>query len=519
MVVIAACVGSGALAGNATAAPTVATSVTTDPLPQPNYTAFGGSLQSGGLHTQAASMTSLTVNGSATGNLRPASVGNTLVLVGSGFTSGSQFTWGGPLSNGIVNTAVTYDAATQMTIVVSVSAAATGPFYLWTREPGEAGWSYTGGQVQVYRGEGTFYSLPAAVRVADDRVSLGGRSTPLAPGQTWRIPVGGQNAIPSTAAAVSVNLTAVGGARGGWLALYPAGGSVPGVSSVNFGPGDQVVPNHLIVPLGEGGSLDLFNGSGDNVTALVDIDGYFSGTDTPGGLLYTGYSPRRSLDMRITGAAIGPGETVSLRPQTYSTAQFPEGYVLDANVTITNQTAAGYASVFSGDASSSTVSTHNWVAPRTDTANRVAVRTGPNSTIKVTNGSAGTIQVIVDIFGYYEQVFGYRFVAVPPTRVADTRGTSPLQAHEVRFIGTSSWVTPLPYYLVGNLTGTAPTSSTYFQLWYGTDRQAVSNLNLAAGETRANGFMEWVPTDGSWSLSNAFGSVHAIIDIFGTFNP
>jgi hypothetical protein len=482
-----------------------------------SYAQNNGHFPVDGLQISAPIVTNFTINGTDS-SLRPGTTGNTIVLTGSAFTGTALFLWSGPQIAGVTNTNVSVDSPNQVTLTVDVAANAVGPYVLYAGEPLTEPAPTPEIIVQVYRGEGAFFPLVSPARVADSRNGTGGRSAPLGAAGTWRIPVAGQYGIPTTATAVSVNLTAIGGVNGGYLALYPAGGTVPGVSSVNFGGGAQVVPNHLIVPLGADGSLDLFNGSSDPVNALVDVDGYFSGTDATGGLLYLDTASRRAVDMRQTNTTIGAGETVSIPLGFASGTPFSAGYVLDANVTITNQSAAGYASVFSGAADSTTASTHNWVAPKQDTANRIAVRTGAGGTIKVTNGSAGTIQVIIDLFGYYEPYFGYRFSAAPPTRVVDTRSSAPLGANEGRIISASTWINPKPTYVVGNLTGNAPTSATYFQIYLGTTKPAVSNLNLAPAETRANGFIQYLPPSGQFTLSNAFGNTHAIIDISGVFN-
>jgi hypothetical protein len=216
---------------------------------------------------------------------------------------------------------------------------------------------------------------------------------------------------------------------------------------------------------------------------------------------------------------IAAGQTVSIAVTNAAGVPYPAGYVIDANVTITNQTTGGYATVFNGDAESTAASTHNWGGASVDTANRVAVRTGTGGTIRVTNGSAGTIQVIVDVFGYFQPYFGYRFAATTPTRVLDTRTTTPLPPGDARVLDAQGWLTPQPVFVVGNLTGTAPSSTTYMQMWDGPSKPAVSNLNLGAGETRANSFVQALPTNGQLNLANAFGTTHAIIDVAGYFNP
>ena len=337
------------------------------------------------------------------------------------------------------------------------------------------------------------------------------------------MPVAGQNGIPADATAVSLNLTAIGGARGGFLSLYPAGNDRPEVSSVNFGAGNKVVPNHLIVPLGAGGALELFNGAGDPVNPLIDIDGYYSGSDVTGGRLYWDSTPTRVLDMRKLNLTVPAGTTMAVPVAAPAGGALRPGDVADMNVTITNQTGVGFVTVSPPGDAVPEISSHNWVGPFQDTSNRVAVRVGAGNAVNITNGSTGSIQVILDYFGSWNDTIGYRFFAVAPHRVFDTRTTNKLSQGEARSLDTTPWVavSPKPWLLVGNLTGDQPSSSTFFQFWTGSivSPPEPSNLNLQAGETRANSFIVFNAFGSSTlNLRNAFGNANAIIDIFGYFD-
>lgn len=479
----------------------------------------------GALHPAAALVTGTTLNGGQL-SVRAGTTGNVMVVHGSGFTVGTggntgtrfQFTPAFGQAGSMSITHVAIDSATQATITFDVSADAVQWFALWTAEPGDPSWTEVL-LLQVYDGKGLLFPLPTPTRLADNRNGVGGRDTPLEPGGTWHIPIAGQAGIPASATAVSLNLTAIGGPNGGWLALYPAGNARPPVSTVNFGPSWQVVPNHVIVPLGQDGALDLFNGGGDEVWALVDVDGYYSGQDVPGGLMYVDSTPARVIDMRTSGLTIAPGQTAAVTLTYGNSRALPQGYVADINVTITNQTGAGWASVYGGGMPLPQTSTHNWTAPGQDTANRIAVQVGADGSVNVTNGSNGSIQVIVDLFGAYNPAIGYRFTPVTPTRVVDTRAGGPLAQNQSTALDTKSWASTAPRAFVGNLTGSASTSATYLQLWSGSidAPPPVSNLNLQNWETRANGFIQNASSD-AINIHNAFGDAYAIIDVFGTFD-
>jgi hypothetical protein len=88
---------------------------------------------------------------------------------------------------------------------------------------------------------------------------------------------GGVCGIPSTASAVSVNLTAVGAAAPGHLILYPGDAvNSPLVSNVNFTTG-VTRANNAVVPLATDGTgaIKVKNGSVGAVHFVLDVNGYF----------------------------------------------------------------------------------------------------------------------------------------------------------------------------------------------------------------------------------------------------
>jgi uncharacterized repeat protein (TIGR01451 family) len=80
-------------------------------------------------------------------------------------------------------------------------------------------------------------------------------------------------AVPATAVALSVNIVAVSPSSTGNIRIFPGGGTVPPVSSLNFTAG-QTRANNAIVGLSPTGSLSiqLSQGTADFV---IDVNGYF----------------------------------------------------------------------------------------------------------------------------------------------------------------------------------------------------------------------------------------------------
>jgi hypothetical protein len=92
----------------------------------------------------------------------------------------------------------------------------------------------------------------------------------------------GKCGIPNTAKAVSLNATVVNATGAGWLALWPAGTTWPGISTLNFDAGAAATANGAVVPLSgcssPCGDLNVLYGvvPSSNTTDLVlDITGYF----------------------------------------------------------------------------------------------------------------------------------------------------------------------------------------------------------------------------------------------------
>lgn len=131
---------------------------------------------------------------------------------------------------------------------------------------------------KVYRAgtsPGAFFTLNPC-RLVDTRSApsrLGGPA--LAAGAERVFAVFGQCGIPATARAVSVNLTVTQATTAGHLRAYPASGTRPVASSINYGA-MQTRANNAVVALGATGELAFFCaqpvGSADLV---LDVYGYF----------------------------------------------------------------------------------------------------------------------------------------------------------------------------------------------------------------------------------------------------
>ena len=114
-------------------------------------------------------------------------------------------------------------------------------------------------------------------RAADTRTGFGG----ILPASTVRnFTIKTVCGIPTTAKAVSVNVTVVAPNADGFFFVWPAGGTIPGVSTINFNAGEPAIANGAIVPLNTAGVPDLSGAYGTaigscNAHVVLDDTGYF----------------------------------------------------------------------------------------------------------------------------------------------------------------------------------------------------------------------------------------------------
>ena len=96
----------------------------------------------------------------------------------------------------------------------------------------------------------------------------------LTPAQAYPLQITGRGSIPSSGVgSVALNVTVVGSTASNYLTVYPFGAAQPTASNLNF-VGGQTIANMVIVKLGTGGKITLFNR--DGVTpVLVDVVGWF----------------------------------------------------------------------------------------------------------------------------------------------------------------------------------------------------------------------------------------------------
>ncbi len=168
---------------------------------------------------------------------------------------------------------------------------------------------------------GGFVALTPS-RVLDTRSGVG---AVVAGGATAAVQVTGRSGVPvSGVSAVVLNVTVTQPTASGFVTVFGAGATRPGVSSLNFVKA-QTVPNLVVAPVGVGGKVALYNGSSGSVQLIADVSGYYrSTTASPSpvsGLSAT--AGNASIRLRWVNPASGSSTGVMIRRSVGS--QLPSG--------------------------------------------------------------------------------------------------------------------------------------------------------------------------------------------------
>ena len=192
---------------------------------------------------------------------------------------------------------------TRLTVVGRGLVAALGVTALLGAAVGVA--SGVGASPQVAATNAVYIPLTPS-RVLDTRSGVGligplTANNPRTLQVTNRFPSDSTVNVPTSAIAVTGNVTVTGPSAPGWVSLTPVPVANPTTSTVNFVKG-QTVANSVTAPLGAGGTVSLVYGavSGSATHVVFDITGYFA----PGGSGATG--PQGPSGANGADGAAGP---------------------------------------------------------------------------------------------------------------------------------------------------------------------------------------------------------------------
>jgi len=419
-------------------------------------------------------------------------------------------------------------------------------------------------------------------RIADTRSHLCGANScsRLSAGTVLTLQISGytdpqtSESVPASAAAVVLNVTAVGGSSFSLFTVWPHGTGQPLASNLNFTAGGAT-PNLVTVTLGQSSSgdtqreLDIFNALG-TVDLVADVEGYFASPSGTAGEFHA-MPPLRVCDTRAGqpanvcngnganahDAVLGPGQSVKVNvsgkpagvggtPLTIPSDGTAEAAVL--NLTAVAGSSYTYLTVFptsangscayggtNGPPPSSTINVSAGIAQ----ANRVFAQLGPDTngghtTDVCVYNSLGTINFILDANGWFSTTGvagGKQFQPIGPTRVCDTRSGSgtPCAGHTiaantaqlVAVTGHGGIPSSGPVAIIANLTAVAGTQYTFLATYPAdVSRPNTSDINVSAQQVLPNLVVVQLSMGapvGSVDVYNSLGSINAILDVGGWF--
>ena len=270
---------------------------------------------------------------------------------------------------------------------------------------------------------------------------------------------------------------------------------------------------------GPDGNLWFTEGTADDVVDFtLDVPGPAS--------TYHPVTPYRLFDTRdgtggVPARPLGPGGVLTVTaagagplPSTGLTA-------LVLNVTVTDETSAGYLSVWPEGSTRPLVSALNFTAGDT-VPNLVHVAVGSSGEVSFYN-ALGSVDVLADVAGYYTAGTGPDGLFNPllPYRVLDTRQSAPIAAGGtvgVQVTGVGGVPPGGVSAVVVNLTATNATAPSFISAWPdGSPRPTASNLNFLPGQTVPNRAVVKVGVDGRIDLYNLAGTADLVVDVDGWF--
>lgn len=363
------------------------------------------------------------------------------------------------------------------------------------------------------------FTAVTPVRLADSRLGTG-LPRRLVANTPVRLQVTGVGGIPAGAAAVAVNVTAVGPDTEGYLTTYPCTPTAPDVSTVNFAAGG-IVPNHTVVPLDATGGFCVVASTA--VDVLIDVFGAF----VPGGSAgYRPVTPARVADTRSTpGGRRTPGTTLKVairgRNGVSSTAT-----AVALNVTAVRPDGTGYVTVHPCLANAPLVSSLNLSAGE-DRPNLVIVPLSAAGEVCLTVAETST-DLLVDLAGELSPTAATTYTPLAPIRLADTRsydgrlnaGSSGLRlrsAGSATVKAANTRGAPDAVAAMVNVTVTDPAESGYVTVHpCSATLPDTSTVNFQAGQTAANAAIALLDGDDelcTWGYSSA----HVIVDLVGVW--
>lgn len=349
--------------------------------------------------------------------------------------------------------------------------------------------------------------LPLPRRILDTRSGVGAPRGRLTGGQALQLTVTGASGVPADAVAVALNVTSTESDLPGYVTVWPCGTPQPTASNLNWTAGGTV-PNLVYARLGTAGRVCLF--SNVDTHLIADVTAYFA-ADTDYEPLPT---PERIIDTRVptdkNAGRIGGSRIaqLSLIPLSVPVGRTRAAVV---NVTVTEPAAAGFVTVYPCNEPRPVASNVNFVAGQT-VANLVTVRADGG----ICFFASSSTHLVVDVQGLVSLGGGHR--PLVPTRLLDTREGQYAQRTTVGEVVVlqvtgRAGIPSTARAVTVNVTATEPERAGFVTVFPCSNFiPSASNLNVAAGETRANAATIGISQSGQVCLYTNI-STHLVVDV------
>jgi len=227
--------------------------------------------------------------------------------------------------------------------------------------------------------------------------------------------------------AYSLNVTAVQDTTLSYLTAWPAGLSIPNVSTLNA-PQGNVVANAAILTGGTDAAISLFASNPTGV--LVDINGYFAPPNAPQALAFYPLSPCRVADTRNGfgfSGAFGPPELTGGVARTFpmqGSCDLPAtALAYSVRMTVVPPGPLSYLTTWPYGETLPNVSTLNAPAGGV-VGNQAIVPAGTDASGSLSVFASDDTNLLLDVNGYFGPPGGsgaLYFYPITPCRIADTR--------------------------------------------------------------------------------------------------
>ena len=378
---------------------------------------------------------------------------------------------------------------------------------------------------------GARYNAVTPARILDTRSGNGAPAAAVGPGGTVELQVNGRGGVPASGvSSVVLNVTVTQPSAAGYLTVFTSGEPRPAAASLTFAA-NQTVPNLVMVKVGAGGKVSLFNAAG-TTQVIADVAGWYDSGTATSGARYNALTPARILDTRsgngAPAAPVGPGGTLELQVNGRGGVPASGVSAVVLNVTVTQPSTTSFVTVFPTGASRPGASNLNFVANQT-VPNLVVAKVGTGGKVSLYN-ALGTAHVIADVAGWYDTgaaTSGARYTPLSSARLLDTSSAigapaaavGPAGTVELQVTGRGGVPATGVSAVVLNVTVTQPSTASFLTVFpTGQSRPGASNLNVVANQTATNVVVAKVGTGGKVSLYNALGTVHVVADVVGWYD-